>query len=377
MSAFDEIAAALSEAGPSAAFDALERTLRANKDYAGLFEALLMRKRHELGMPLIQGIDPYEVSAEKRPAYEEAFLAAAREAGGLYLADGDIPRAWRYYRAIGESGPIARAIENLKQHDAMEDVVAIALHEGVNPRKGFELVLNTYGICRAITLFEQYPDRDTREHCLNLLVRTLHRELLENLGRAIERREGAAPAAATARELIEGRDWLFGAIDYYVDTSHLVSVLRFSLEARHREVLAMAVDMTYYGERLSSNFQFRTEPPFDDIYADHRIYLQALLGENVEPALEHFRAKLAGHPPETSGYGPLQALTRLLLRLERFDEAISLAREYFRDSDPRQYGLPSIVQMYGMAGDYEGLEAHARGNDDLLNFTAAAAEARR
>ncbi len=72
-------------------------------------------------------------------------------------------------------------------------MIQIALEERANPRKGFELLLARFGICRAITYFEQYPDRDTREECIALLVRTLHRELVESLRRAITKQEGTAP----------------------------------------------------------------------------------------------------------------------------------------------------------------------------------------
>jgi hypothetical protein len=102
-------------------------------------------------------------------------MAAAREVGGLFLADGDIPRAWPYFRAIGDSAPVAADIEKLQPQENQEPVIEIALHERVHPRKGFELILGNYGICRAITFLEQYPDRKTREDCIRLLVRTLHR----------------------------------------------------------------------------------------------------------------------------------------------------------------------------------------------------------
>src|SRR5438105_2664712 len=82
-----------------------------------------------------------DVPADVRPAYERAFVEAAREVGGLFLADGDVTRAWPYYRAVGESAPVAAAIEQIAPGEDIESVIAIAFQERVNPRKGFELIL--------------------------------------------------------------------------------------------------------------------------------------------------------------------------------------------------------------------------------------------
>ena len=106
--AFDQIAR-----DPDAAFDLLAAKFLAEKQYARLFETRLMRRRRELGLPLIHNGGLDEIPADQRPAYEEAFINAAREAGGLFLADGDIPRAWSYFRAIGEPAPVAAAIERV------------------------------------------------------------------------------------------------------------------------------------------------------------------------------------------------------------------------------------------------------------------------
>ena len=61
------------------------------------------------------------------------------------------------------------------------------------------------------------------------------------------------------------------------------------------EVIALAVDLTEYGRRLSPRLQFEGVPPFERIFDDHGIYLRALLGRDVEAAIAHFRAKL-GRP---------------------------------------------------------------------------------
>lgn len=371
---FDLIQEALRSGGAQAGFDALIQRFRAEKKYPLLFEARLMQSRHALGLPLIQAGGLDEVPDGARPAHERAFIEAARETGGLFLADGDIPRAWPYFRAISEPAPLAAAIEKVEPAEGQEAVIEIALQERVNPRKGFELVLANYGTCRAITFFEQYPDRQTREDCIRLLVRTVHHDVVENLKRTIAKAEGAAPDGQSIPALISGRDWLFGEYDYYVDTSHLCSVLRFSLEATSRDTLALAAELAKYGKHLSSMFEFRGDPPFEDGYKDHAIYLRALLGDSVDEAIVHFRAKIGQSDPNVAGNGPAQVLVGLLARLKRYREAIEISLEHLSDTDPARLSCPSVFQLCQMAGDYEQARKLARERGDLLHFVAAAAQ---
>ena len=361
----------IEQAGPESAFEVLTQKLLAEKNYPLLFEARTMEQRHKMGLPPIRvdGID--DVPAALRHTYEEALARAAREVGSLFLADGDIQRAWPYYRAIGDHETIASAIERL---DTAEDVVIqIALEERVHPRKGFELLLARYGICRAITYFGQYSDRDSREQCLVLLVRTLHRELIASLKRAIEKREGAAPAGESVPELVAGRDWLFGDLDYYVDTSHLVAVIRFALDLTDTEALRLAIELCEYGKHLSTQFKYSAEPPFDDVYVDHAAYLGALVGENVESAIEHFLAKVHKHEPSV----PAQVLVALLTRLKRYQEAIDVSLEHLSDTAGEQLVCPTVPQLCQLAGDFERLKVLSRGRGDLLSFAAAAVTLRR
>jgi hypothetical protein len=171
---FELLEQTLRSEGPSAGFDFLIRTSREQKNYPLLLEARLMQTRHKLGLPLLlNGPSP------DLPAYQAAMIDVARETGSLFLADGDILHAWPYFRAIGDPGPVTVAIENL--HAADDGILQIALNEGVNPSKGFELLLERHGVCRAIDFTLQYPDRSNRTKFLQLLVRTLHAELAANL----------------------------------------------------------------------------------------------------------------------------------------------------------------------------------------------------
>src|SRR5204862_1843291 len=142
--------------------------------------------------------------------------------------------------------------------------------------------------------------------------------LAASLKATIAATEGAAPETDRVAELIAGRDWLFEGNSYYVDSTHVASVLGFSPELEDAPSLRMALEMADYGERLCPMYHFRGDPPFDQIYRDHAIYLRALLGEDAEGAIAHFRAK-ASEPRDAA---PAEVLIELLMRLDRHAEAI-------------------------------------------------------
>src|ERR1043166_4555457 len=103
---FDTLEQALRSGGPDAGFELLVQKFREERKYPLLFEARLMKSRHALGLPLVQTERLEDLPEDKRGTHERAFMDAAREVGGLFLADGDVPRAWPYFRAIGETAPV-------------------------------------------------------------------------------------------------------------------------------------------------------------------------------------------------------------------------------------------------------------------------------
>jgi hypothetical protein len=369
--AFELLETAARTRGADAAFEFLAQRFREQKQFPQLFEARLMRKRQELGMPLIQTEPIGELPGDTRRRYEDAYIDAAREVGGLYLAEGDIVRAWPYFRAIGETAPVAAAIEKVEPGEGIEPVIEIAFHERANPRKGFELILANYGTCSAITTFEQYPGREGREDSVRLLVRKLHGDLVESLKHAIGTREEKPPDSRHIPSLVAGRDWLFDENNYHIDTSHLAAVIRFSSDVTDRETLAMSVELTEYGRRLSSLFQYKGHPPFDNIYVDYGIYMRANLGDEVDAAIAHFRTKVEAADPNEIGSGPAQVLVNLLARLGRYSEAVEASIKYLSDADPSQLSCPTVVQLCEKAGDQARLRELAREHGDLLSFTAA------
>jgi hypothetical protein len=389
--AFDAMDAAIRDLGPQAALDRLAGDLEAAGDYRALLDALLLRARHELGLPLIAPGSLAEVPEPARSRYEEKYVEAIRLVGSRYLAAGDIPTAWAYYRVIGEAEPVARAIQDYRpagdrdggDGERIGAIIEVAFNHGVNPRRGFELILEHYGTCSAITAFEGLPPHDeaARVACAERLIRHLHRELAANLRSDIANRgQLLPPAGATIAETIAGRDWLFAEDSYHIDVSHLASVVRMSVLASDPEAIALAADLTEYGRRLSPRLQYEGVPPFERTFDDHRAYLRALLGRDVDTAIAHFRAKLGPPDPgpdDRDPAVPAQTLVNLLVRLGRLDEAIEVSRRYLAGLPDAALFCPGVAQLCHRAGDPKRLADIARDRGDLVNYTAALIEGKR
>jgi hypothetical protein len=369
---FDRIENAVVSEGGGAVLDLLAQKFLAEKQYPQLFETRLMQKRLELGLPLIQLGAIEDLPEPKRSRYEDGVRKAARETGSLFLSDGDIQRAWPYFRAIGEREPIAAAIETVDGGDQADVLIEIALGERVHPRKGLEMVIARHGICRAITYFEEFPNLENREECRILLVRTLHAELAACLKHAIVQEEGCEPGTNNISDLIADRDWLFGEFAAYADTSHVINVIRFALDLQDTTAIRLALELCDYGAHLSFQFRMRGEPPFEDIYRDHAIYLRALLSEDLDAAIEHFRAKINGQDNPPRSIQCAQVLIGLLLRHERYQEAIQISLEHLKGIAPHELAGPTLFQLCQLAGDPDRLKALARERGDLLSFAAGA-----
>jgi hypothetical protein len=365
-SAFDALEDTFRCQGPEAVLDLVIAAAHREKNHRMLFGARIMQVRRRLGLPLIDTGPVPEVTDEHRPAYEKALTEAARETGELLLASGDIAAAWQYFKAIDAPAPVADAIQHVNEGENLDRIIEIAFREGVNRRKGFELILKHHGICSAITWFGSNPDSNSRQYCLELLVRRLYSDVAAALKETIAATEGTAPPTDAVAELMANRPWLFEGTSSYVDSTHLTAVTRFALELEDPATLRMALDLADYGQHLNPMFHFRGDPPFEDTYLDHAIYLRALLGEDVDVAIAHFGKKIVGN----SDTSPAEALVGLLVRLGRYEDAIEASLRYLPDSIGTSQSCTPVLQLCQMAGDYSKLRRLAQESGDLLGFAA-------
>jgi len=377
---YDELQRTLETAGPAEAIDRLCATLRERKEYGGLFYALLMKKRHALGVSPMPSAPNSELPESVHEPYEKAIREAGQLVGKLFLDDGDILRPAPYYRMIGQPGPLVTAIEKYQPFEGedIQPIIELAFHSGVHPRRGFEWLLERYGICSCITLmgghlngaeFSHGPE--VRDHCIKKLVRALHEQLLERMRSDIVRKEGAVDNALSVPQLLVGRDWLFEEDNYHVDVSHLGSVVQMSIHLPPSEELTMAREMCTYGQHLSPRFHYGGDAPFDDQYQDYGVYLAILDGDQVDEGIAHFAAKAAQNADPDGVYTqPAEVLVNLLLRIGRPAQALEVARKHLQNADERQLTCPNVVELCRRVKDFQALAEVSRQKDDPVNFVA-------
>ena len=371
---FDQLEQTLKTAGPTAAIDKLCAELKASKEYQSLFYALLMKKRVELGVSPIATGSNQDLPAAVHREFEDGIADAARTVGQLYLSDGLIPQAWGYYRMLGETEPVAKALDNatFDENVDAQALIDIAFHQGVLPAKGFDWVLERFGICSAITVMggdTQFPP-EVRALCSKKLIRTLQHELMERLRAEVQRVQNFAPTAKTVREMIEGRDWLFADDFYHIDLSHLNAVVQMATQLDKCDELQLARELCAYGMKLSPRFRYQSEPPFDDQYADYDKYLAVLTGEDVEGGLAHFRAKVEAHPPESAGTFPTEIYVNLLMRLGREEEALEIVRKHLAPLGEARLSCPNLVELCQQTKRFDVLAQSAREQGNPVNFVA-------
>lgn len=374
---FESLDKTLETASPAEAIDHLATMLADRGEFRALLDARLLKARLDLDLPLVQVGSLADIPEPARTQYEERYVEAIREVGKLLLDAGEIGAAWAYFRAIAEKEPVAAAIEvyqPLENDERIGQVVEVAFNQGVHPRKGFALILEHYGTCSAITAFEALPpDEATRVVCADRLVRRLHGDLTLNLRGEIARRGQPLPPDGTSiGDLIAGREWLFVDEAYHLDVSHLASTVRLSPLLTDPETIALAVGLTDYGQNLSERHRYEGDPPFEDHYGDHAVYLRALLGQNVEEAIAHFQSKLPAPDPDGRDEAiAAQVLVRLLVRIGRTEDAIEIAAEHLAQLPDSALACPGVAQLCQSLGRLDRLAEIARGRGDLVNYTAA------
>ncbi len=384
---FQPLIETLDESGVQATIELLAKTLESEKKFPQLFEALLMKKRHQLGLALEGSDSIRDIPEEHRQEVEDYYVEVCGIIGGHLLAEGKIGLAWPYFRAIDDPAAIAEAIssweppedwgeykedEEETDEDDLDGIIEVAFNQGAHPVRGYELILSHYGTCRAITTFEhQFPYQgETREACGKLLIDQLYGELLDSLRNDIETTENKEPSKEDdVGTLISEREWLFESLGYHIDISHLQSCVRAAATLEDPETVNKAIQMCDYGRRLGRDYQVTERPPFEDFYNDYRIMLRALSGEGVDGAIRYYTSKMERTDPDEDGNNfPAEVLTFLLAQVGRPEDAIAVYIEHLKDAPGPLSVCPSLLQLSALAGDYSQLLETAREKDDLLQF---------
>lgn len=361
------------KAQPGALLDHLIGTLREEKKYHDLFDAFLLKYRHEHNLPLARPTSFTDVPPERATEFEEAYVKAAKEVGGYFLGDGDIAKAWMYLKPVKESQKVAEAIEALHPSRADDELVDIAFFQGVAPVRGLRMMLATHGTCSTITSFDQNFGNlpaEQRKKCAAVLVSELYKQLRDSVQHEVQRRQPMATPGQTLKELIAGKDELFADDNYHIDVSHLNAVVRFArtLEPVDPE-LKLALQLAQYGSKLAEQYRYAGSPPFEDFYAAHIEYFQVLLNTNREEGLAYFRDKLGPDVDDQQNQLTAYVLVDLLQRIGKPAEALEIACKYL-SKNAEDFGF-SLAEMCATAGRNDLYQKIAKEQGDLIGYASA------
>jgi hypothetical protein len=365
-----------SAGGATAALDQLATRLREEKKYHELFEALKLKVRHALGLPLL----PIESNSDELPEatrdkLEDGLVDACRQVGELLLADGKVREGWMYLRPVGDKTAAAKLIANIQpDEDNTDELIEVLLHEGVDTGRGFSLLLERNGTCNSITTFDQLMHQRTRKErqaAASALLNRLYSDLIHNVKSDIARQAGEQPKETTLQSLIADRDWLFQDGAYHIDTTHLASVVRMARVLDDPAQLRMALDLTHYGRHLSQQLQYQGDEPFADQYPSNALFYQALLGENVDEALAFFENKAHLLDVRENGTAAIEAYLDLLTRMGRHEQALDAAIKLVPADTPSTAYGPLLMDLSQKAGNYQKLLDFCRSRGDELGFAAA------
>lgn len=372
-SAFEQLETIAAGRGVAAAIEYLIGHFREDGEYHQLFEALKMKVRFDMGLPLLYGEAPDPIDDQRTRQLEEGLLTACRDVGTELLKAGKLQEGWMYLQPVGDrelTKELVEAVEVTAENtDALID---IGLSQRAAPGRGYRLLLENYGTCNAITTFDTqivHFERPLQKQLAAILVDHLYRELVANVRCNIEKQESKLPEEATLRELIANRAWLTANGGHHLDTTHLASIMRIGRVVDQPTQLQQLLELAEYGQQLDADFQYAGSPPFENTYPDHVIYYRALLGINVEQATSHFTQKTQTTDRSQYGLVAVETLVDLLSRTGNRRQALDAAIEQLLGQEDLTGLAPNIFEIATTEEEFQQLMNHYRTRDELLGFS--------
>ena len=343
--------------------------------YHRLFDVLKMKTRRKLGLSLLHSQSEPTLDEATQIKLQDGLLDACREVAKLHFDEGNINDGWVYLQPLGDE-PFARElVEKLEiTDDNFGAVVEVAFNNGVSPEYGYRVMLERSGTCNGITAFDVHAmqfDRETVSRLASILLNHFYSEILANVIEHVKKVKGEANETATLAELLKQHDWLVREGGHHADATHLASVIRIARQAKTTEDHERALSLANYGCRLSEDFQFASDPPFENIYEDHRIWFEALSGQSVDEAIGHFANKAEeaqGQYHETSA---AEALVDLQIRTDRRDNAVDSAVKLLLGKIEPEDLPPSAFEIANSPSQFDRIAAAFRDRKNFAGYAFA------
>ncbi len=403
--AYEQLTTIAATAGVDAMFTTLATMLKERKRWHALFDTRLLQARFALGIAMVG--DVAQIDPAKRLLLDERSLEACREVGWPLVEEGHVAAGWMYLRAAAEPEEMAQSLATLaarldKQPSAAEpendeaasqtlqEIITVALWEGVHPALGLSLLLAHNGTCNGITAYEQAISRLPmlrQQPAADVLVDHLYGEISVALAADLLQRgtvlpaptsHSSTPGDASIAALLEAAGGMADDPAIHVDVSHLQSVLRLARVCTKLASIQKAWQLAHYACRLPAEAVYPGEAPFANVAESSKLFYGAQLGFDVEKAIRFFRSAAATARLEDSGTLPADTLVLLLWRIGRPTEALHAALERPNDasmaSSMQATGmLPSLVELAAIGPDWEMLRAACRARGDEITFAVTLA----
>ena len=393
---FEEFSRVVTESGIEPALDFLDQHFRREQDFFKLFEVLKMRCRHQLGLPLMYSKQPDDLDETQQRQLEDSLLEACREIGILFFKLGKFQEGWLYLQPVGDKQLNEKLIRKIEtDEESIDALIDIAVSQGAAPVFGYRLLLKNYGTCNGITTFDTQANRFDAEIQTKMaeeLLEHIYQELIENVKYSIENAEAGAlaensdeavPSVSSSQSGEDRRlvDWLQMYPDltaggaHHIDTTHLASVMRIARPVNSRESLLKVSELAEYGSRLHEDFRYPGNAPFEETYRDHQIFYNALLGKDVDSAIEHFLAKTVA--TESDQLGPVveETYVEFLSRLGRNTEAVEILTERLLGKFESLGIAPPPFELADSPESLQKLRDFYRSSDDLLGYAVCCLKA--
>ncbi len=372
---FDTLPAQLSSAGPLAAATQIVDFFRHQGAYHELFEALKMKARLELGLPPVPPGPDEVLGPVITDRLERSLIDACRTVGLLLLGDGRIREGWMYMRPVGDRQAAADALATIQPNsENLDELLEVLVHEGVDVARGYGLSLSQLGSCNSITLYDStvaYKSKADRQAAAALLVRHIHRDLMNSLRMDVGRREGKPPLGETAEAILAEFPTMLKDGSYHLDTTHLSSTVRIGRVLEEPALLKLCLDIAQYGRNLHPQFQYAGDEPFLEFYPNSIAFYRTLLGQHVEAGLRLFRNKAEALDPREQGTAAIETYIDLLSRIGRHQEAFDTFIKMMPEG-VRPTGIaPSLLELSQRIGSFQPMLKHCQSKNDYLGFAAA------
>lgn len=362
-------------------FDQLAQRLADAEQWHRLFDLRLLQKRHALGLPLSRRGSLDDLEEPQRTQLEQGYLDACREVGLLLLEAARYREAWMYLRPAGDKLRVREHLQRVApEPPQLDELIEIALLEGVDPERGFAWLLTKQGTCNAITTLDSLQSQlapDELRSCASVLVRHIYRELRGNLRGHLHRLRGVAPTDLSVRELVDRYPELLANGNYHLDASHLASGVRYARLLTAPELVTRAWEMAEYGSRLPQELQYPGEPPFEENFPAHARFFAALAGHDVEAAVEYFHRRAADCDAAQVGSAPLEVLVVLLCRLQRPAEALDACARLLPADRELSPLAPTLLELAQQSGAWEQYAELCRTRNDVVSYAAGQLAAQR